>query len=468
MVNVIVAKSKLDCEHLLGRFLDESHYDILVEEDTDCYMPAMCDLSTQVDCESDCSSCDKGQDELRIAFKFRKNFFSKEEHDWAYEGLKDAATVSNNRGLAAGTFQDTGNIDGTFSDNSGRIRVKPKEHAILDYFINPIDDLYNEGDEFDKIKNAHYVDNEIRCQVWLPSKLPEGFNFDEWAEATSKLPREAAKAEAEMVAKEFISSTNYAVPCNSGVAGWFDRYPRIPYGRPTSYTNYQFDKFKKCFPFIQSLNKGFKTLLPWRWGNQKAAADKIDEKFLVPGTVFTTLTVNNTFRTAAHYDAGDLNEGLSNLLVLSVNDNYSGGYLVFPEYRIAVSVRPLDLLLVNNHEVMHGNTPIVKNDDLAERVSIICYFRENMLNLGSYDYEECRFNFVESRKNDPDHKDQRFRWNGITPGMWADHESKDGDYSKAKEWYDYLKAQPNGNEWLDKYHPWLKNAYESVSLEEFF
>jgi hypothetical protein len=52
--------------------------------------------------------------------------------------------------------------------------------------------------------------------------------------------------------------------------------------------------------------------------------------------------------------------------------------------------------------------------------------------------------------------------------MWADHESKDGDYSKAKEWYDYLKAQPNGNEWLDKYHPWLKNAYESVSLEEFF
>jgi hypothetical protein len=117
---------------------------------------------------------------------------------------------------------------------------------------------------------------------------------------------------------------------------------------------------------------------------------------------------------------------------------------------------------------MHGNTPIVKNDESAERVSIICYFRENMLNLGSYDYEDTRFNFVESRKNDPDHPEQRFRWNGITPGMWADNESKDGDYSGAKEWYDYLKKHPNGEQWLDKHHPWLKNAFEGVSLEEFF
>ena len=32
---------------------------------------------------------------------------------------------------------------------------------------------------------------------------------------------------------------------------------------------------------------------------------KIDPKFLVPGTVFTTLTINKNFRTAAHFDAGD-------------------------------------------------------------------------------------------------------------------------------------------------------------------
>ena len=26
-----------------------------------------------------------------------------------------------------------------------------------------------------------------------------------------------------------------------------------------------------AFPFLQTLNNGFKELLPWRWGNQRAA-----------------------------------------------------------------------------------------------------------------------------------------------------------------------------------------------------
>ena len=135
------------------------------------------------------------------------------------------------------------------------------------------------------------------------------------------------------------------------------------------------------YPFLQHLAKGFKELLPWRYENQMRAARKLDSRFLVPETPFTTITVNKTFRTAAHFDAGDLNEGLSNLLVLSNNGNYTGGYLIAPEYRVAVNVRPGDLLLINNHEVMHGNTPIVLGDEEAERVSLVCYFRENMLQL---------------------------------------------------------------------------------------
>ena len=35
MVRRIVAKNKIDCEHLLGHFIDESHYDVVIEEDTD-------------------------------------------------------------------------------------------------------------------------------------------------------------------------------------------------------------------------------------------------------------------------------------------------------------------------------------------------------------------------------------------------------------------------------------------------
>jgi hypothetical protein len=248
-----------------------------------------------------------------------------------------------------------------------------------------------------------------------------------------------------------MSLTTYGTAVNSGIAGWFDRYPRIPYGRATSYTANSFEKFKMSYPFLQSLARGFKELLPWRYNNQMEAASKVDPAFLVPGTPFTTITVNKTFRTAAHYDAGDLNTGLSNLLTLSNDGNYTGGYLIAPEYRVAVNVRPGDLLLINNHEVMHGNTPIECAEG-SERVSLVVYFREKMLELGSKQYEDTRYDYVESRRLNPEHPEQRKLWNGISPGMWED-----------KEWYDYCEAKL-GREQLLKYHP---NA-AATTLDEFF
>lgn len=431
MVKVIVAKEKINCSHLEGHFLDESNFDLLIEEDTDCYMPPLCDVMTKADCGMNgCESCDSGTDESRIAFKFRKNFFSKEECDEAYAGLHGAATQSFNRGLAAGPR-------GLEGDDT-REWVTPYQLAVLQYFIEGGSSLNNFlGEEnvsvrtirerYTKTKN----EEETRGSVWLPSEVSKEYPnmdgwFDRWADGLDNRSDEEKRVEAERVSKEWISTTSYAKAVFSGVAGWYDRYPRIPYGRPTAYTEHHPELFKRAYPFLQSLNKGFKELLPWRWANQRGVANKIDSRFLVPDTVFTTITVNKTFRTAAHFDAGDYQDGLSNLLVLGSGE-YTGGYLVFPEYRIAVNVRPGDLLLVNNHEVLHGNTPIVLDHPKAERISVVCYFRENMLKLKSYEYENLRRQFVEDRKNNPSHPKWHKLWNGITPNMW-----------KSEEWREYL------------------------------
>ena len=274
-------------------------------------------------------------------------------------------------------------------------------------------------EEVEKLRERYSGGDSSRGLVWLAAKVKEdNFNFETWLKKVVKLSVKERKEEARGVEETYISDTTYANVVNSGIAGWFDRYPRIPYGRATAYTQNHFDKFQMAFPFLQTLSRGFKELLPWRYGNQIAAANKIDSRFLVPGTPFTTVTVNKTFRTACHRDAGDFADGLSNLLVLSNNGNYSGGYLVFPEVRIAVNVRPGDLLLVNNHEIIHGNTPIVLNDDQAERISLVCYLREKMLELGSYEYENHRFEFVESRRKNKEHPMQRKLWNGVSEGMW--------------------------------------------------
>lgn len=433
MVKRIVAKTLHDVEHMLGTFPDESHYDILVEEDTDCYLPPICDLAQKANCGGEgCETCDKGNDELRIAFKFRKNYFSKEEQKSCYQALREAAAESQNRGIAAGPRGDMLGAEG----RGGRDWVTSYQLEILDFLLNQgakiIDDT-SIASIREKYKNGDPKDSdETRGQVWLRSEVckvyPEYHDwFDKWVDGLSNKPDEMVREEAKMVAEKWISTTNYAKTVWSGVAGWYDRYPRIPYGRATSYTEKNLEKFKGCYSFLQSLNRGFKELLPWRWGNQKAAADKLDPRFLVPETVFTTITVNKSFRTACHRDAGDLNEGLSNLLVLG-DGEYTGGYLVFPQVRIAVNVRPGDLLLVNNHEVIHGNTPIILNHENAERISIVCYFREKMLELKSWEYENLRRQYVDERRLNKQHKHWRPLWNGITPGMWDE-----------EEWLEYLE-----------------------------
>jgi hypothetical protein len=449
MVKVIVADRKHDCSHLLGQFLDESHYDILVEEDADVYMPATCDVAAQASCDlnRDCANCSKGTDELRIAFKFRKNYFTKEQQDAAYAGLREAATETQNRGLAAGPrAEKLGN----------REWVTEYEYDVLDYFCNPTANLFGE-DPIEEIKNNHKGKKPSpsnRNNVWgISAVKKDGFDFASWVETTKKLPADEMKVEAERVIKKYVCATTYANGVFSGIAGWFDRYPRIPYGRATSYTQRNPEKFAMAYPFLQTLAKGFKELLPWRYNNQMEAAKKIDERFLVPGTPFTTVTVNKSFRTAAHFDAGDLDTGLSNLLVLSNNGNYEGCYLVAPEYRVAVNVRPGDLLLINNHEVLHGNTEIKFLDEEAERISLVCYFREKMLELGSKEYEDCRYDFVESRKNNKEHPEQRPLWNGVSAGMW-----------ESQEWYDFCQERLGPDE-LKKYHP---ESEKSNSLEGFF
>ena len=422
MVKVIVATSKHDCEHLLGQFVDESNFDILIEEDTDCFMEPK-NLSQKTSNEVS---------EERIAFKFRKNFFTKQEQDWAYEGLREAATESQNRGVAAGPRGDMLAVEG----RGGRDWVTPYQMEILDFLmddgarvvndvsVNSIRTKYNDP----KFKPL----NEVRGTVWLRSEVEKVYPeyhgwFDKWVDGLSNKPKEKVAGEVRMVAENWASSTNYAKSVFSGVAGWYDRYPRIPYGRATSYTEKYPELFAKSYPFLQSLNRGYKELLPWRWGNQKAAADKIDPRFLVPETVFTTITVNKSFRTACHRDAGDLNEGLSNLLVLG-DGEYTGGYLVFPEYRIAVNVRPGDLLLVNNHEIIHGNTEIKLNHEKAERISLVCYFREAMLELKSWEYENLRKQYVDERRMNKNHKLWRPLWNGVSPEMWEN-----------LEWLEYLE-----------------------------
>ena len=75
-----------------------------------------------------------------------------------------------------------------------------------------------------------------------------------------------------------------------------------------------------------------------------------------------------------------------------------------------------------------------------------------MLELGSWDYEQVREQYVIARRTNKDHPLQRKLWNGISPGMWDE-----------EEWYNFLESKL-GKEVVSKYHP----DSEASSLESFF
>lgn len=442
MVSTVISVfKKYDADHLLGQFLDGNSYDQLVD----------CDMIGYREMDAVENEQHNGKNgEHNVIFMFKKGYFTKAQQEGAYDGLRDAAQQTQNRGLAAGP-------KGIKLQN--REWLTNDQYAVLHALSNlnetALDNDYNALIEHAMATAAKRM--ETRGMVWLTSENEaHNFKYDEWLPEVLKKPAAEAKKSAQWVLDTLISETSYANPVDSGIAGWFDRYPRIPYGRPTAYTFHNFDKFKLCYPFMEALDKAFKILLPKRHAVQTEMAKKLDPSFYIPNTCFTTITVNKNFRTAAHRDAGDLAEGFSNLTVVAKDKNYKGGYLVLPEIRAAINIRPGDLLLVANHEYIHGNTPIESAGDATdlERISLVCYFREAMKELGERAYEDHRYNFVESRRKNKEHPLWVPKWNGVSTDMWS-----------SQEWFDYLNEQ-GGGQYIEMYH--ADAVAKQSSLESLF
>ena len=178
-----------------------------------------------------------------------------------------------------------------------------------------------------------------------------------------------------------ISNTNIIKQVKSGIIGYFDRNPRFPYCRQTAFNEKQFNKFKKAYPIINFVDKAYAKLMPEHYKLQREEADKTSKDFVITNTAFTTVTVNSNWQTAVHTDAGDFENGFGNLVALR-SGRYTGGYFVVPKWGVAFDLQQCDLLLVDVHQ-WHGNTPINLIDEDAKRISLVMYYRKNMISCGT-------------------------------------------------------------------------------------
>jgi hypothetical protein len=136
----------------------------------------------------------------------------------------------------------------------------------------------------------------------------------------------------------------------------------------------------------QAVDPLFKKYAEAQWQAQTALALRIP-KYVIPGTSFTTITINKTYttedgvirdvQTSPHADKGDYKGGLGVMLCQFRGADVTGFHLCVPRYRVAFRFRSTDLLLCNVHE-LHGNTNFVASGRF-ERLSCIFYLRPQIV-----------------------------------------------------------------------------------------
>jgi len=464
-VKIINIDKKIDCEHMLGKYLTEDDADILVEDEAvDVYGPKGVGQTEN--------------DESNLICCFRPNAFNQAEIQEAYEGLREGASESTNRGISGGL-----NVSGL--DHRRRELIDGVELFVMGWLKDAdkgLEDptLKDIQDKVEWAKSAKKAGKKFgkinRGKTWQRKRMDvAGYSgmlgpefFQQFIKSLDGLNKHEISQKAKDFWSEFVSSTETATSVLSGIGGYFGRYPRIPYCRTTAFTASDASRWDKCITYIKRTDDYFRKLIPGRYDVQKKVAEGYDSRFRIGDTAFTTVTINANFQTACHRDAGDLEEGFGNLTCTGKGE-WDGGYTIMPEYRVGVKLKPGDLLLANVSRDIHGNTPYTEKGTgkLAEfsgsrmnmnvnfeRISLVCYLRRNMIECGSYEYELLREKWVKDLAADesrPEHAKygNLNKWNGIFPGMW-----------ESDEWVHVLRSNGFDDE-ANKIQPEASNTLES-------
>lgn len=154
------------------------------------------------------------------------------------------------------------------------------------------------------------------------------------------------------IRKDFCSSTSMAaqhplehsVICNFGeyIAGLYEEY----------------------FPEIYNKHKNL------------VKENNLDE-WKIPCTPFTSGIVNKNNPLKYHFDAGNISDVLSNMVVFK--KNVKGGYLACPEFDFAFECADNTAVLFDGQKILHGVTPLSKNEK-GYRYSVVYYSLKQMWN----------------------------------------------------------------------------------------
>ena len=326
--------------------------------------------------------------EEKLLLKFRKNSIKNNLIRKGWHSYKDLAKPSRGRGASAGPIDTDSiywkkrNIINTSKWSTGYLN--PKGNKIKEDISNlPIEDIRLKLKTMD-IKYSEDISNNKDELISLYIKKNDGIS-------KMKVNNQVASNPIGF----YEESKNFAkLPC-----------------RLTHFTRTNYNKYNEGLPFIQKIDSLFEKLIPVSYKRQFYRANQ-KPHLRIPGTSFSTITINRNFRTALHRDAGDFKDGFGNLTVIE-RGKYHGGYTVFPQFGVAVDARNGDFLAMDVHQ-WHSNTPIYETtEDKLYNEGLETVFNDNP-EVGTVGLEKkyTRLTFVcylrEKILDCPDNIDKRF------------------------------------------------------------
>jgi hypothetical protein len=116
--------------------------------------------------------------------------------------------------------------------------------------------------------------------------------------------------------------------------------------------------------------------------------EKVLDGWRIQNTPFTSGIVNKNNPLKYHFDAGNIKDVLSNMVVFK--RNISGGYLACPEFDIGFEVADNTIVLFDGQNILHGVTPIKSDSMDSYRYSVVYYTLQKMWSCLPIDEEIAR------------------------------------------------------------------------------
>ena len=129
--------------------------------------------------------------------------------------------------------------------------------------------------------------------------------------------------------------------------------------------------------------KAFRKANPTVYSKQKAFCENhIEPQYRIGEGIFTTLSANRyhvgqSAKMSCHVDSGDLNAGLTTMSCMREGE-YTGAYLTFPRYGIAIDAPDNSVIIADSNEV-HGVTPI---EGSGQRFTCVAYCDNRLATKG--------------------------------------------------------------------------------------